>query len=239
MIIIFGLATLGVLQFPELFIDKKLEYKSFELYSKHPIELNSDLKNALDSVMANIKRSHFYQEDQTFELYFVKGTSYESIVKLFGVDHLASANYDKHLYFGDPDFVQSKIIKGSDRYGWANLVQLISHEAVHSQMYTDYAFLGFMKTPSWINEGYSEYISYYPLKNNPEYKLLDLYTLYKKSASPWIQTEYGSMTPKLYLRDRIVMEYLMDYKKLDILEIVENENLTPQAILEEMEIALI
>ena len=106
-------------------------------------------------------------------------------------------------------------------------------------MYTDYAFLGFMKTPSWINEGYSEYISYYPLKNNPEYKLLDLYTLYKKSASPWIQTEYGSMTPKLYLRDRIVMEYLMDYKKLDILEIVENENLTPQAILEEMEIALI
>ena len=237
-IFVIGLTLLGLLQFPELFLNKNLEYKSFELYSKNSIELNSELKSVLDSVIVNIKRSYFYQEDQIFELYFVKGTFYESIVKLFGVDHLASAQYDKHLYFGDPNFDQSKLIKGLDRYEWANLVQLISHEAVHSQMYTDYSVLGSMKTPSWINEGYCEYISYFPLKKNSEYKLLDLYTLYKKSDSSWIETEFGSMTPKLYLRDRIIMEYLIDYKNLHILEIIENETLNPEELLEEIEIEL-
>ncbi len=237
-ILIIGLTILGLLQFPQLFINKKLEYKSFKLYSKNSIELTNELKNVLDSVIVNIKRSSFYQEDQVFELYFVKGTFYESMVKLLGVDHLASAQYDKHLYFGDPDFYQSKLIKGIDKYEWANLVQLISHEAVHSQMYTDYSVLGFMKTPSWINEGYCEYISYFPLKKSPEYNLLDLYTLYKKSESTWIETEYGSMTPKYYLRDRIIMEYLIDYKELNILEIIENEALNPEKLLEEIEIEL-
>ena len=234
-IIIIGLTILGLLQFPHLFIKKQLEYKSFKLYSKNPIELNNELKSVFDSVIINLKRSSFYQEDQVFELYFVKGTTYESIVKSFGVEHLASAQYNKHLYFGDPDFSQSKIIKGLDKYQWANLVQLISHESVHSQMYTDYSVLGFMKTPSWINEGYCEHISYFPLKNNPEYNLLDLYNRYKNSEGNWIETEFGSMTPKLYLRDRIIMEYLIDYKKRTILEIIENETLYPDEILKEME----
>jgi len=204
--------VLGLLQFPEIFIDEQLRYKSFELYSKDSIISNSELENVLDSVMVNLKRSHFYQEDQIFELYFIKGTFYEKLVRLFGADNLASAQYDKHIYFGSPNFVQNKLIKGLDKHEWANLVQLISHESVHSQMYTDYSVLGFMKTASWINEGYCEYISYYPEKSKPACKLFDLYSIYKKSNSSWVETEFGSMTPRLYLRDRIIIEYLIDYK---------------------------
>ena len=96
-IIIIGLTILGLLQFPHLFIKKQLEYKSFKLYSKNPIELNNELKSVFDSVIINLKRSSFYQEDQVFELYFVKGTTYESIVKSFGVEHLASAQYNLSL----------------------------------------------------------------------------------------------------------------------------------------------
>lgn len=236
LIVLFFFCLLGVLQFPELFIDQQLKYKSFELYSDQPITSSNDLEKVLDSVIINLKRSHFYQEDQIFELYFIKGTKYEKLVRLFGADYLASSQYNKHLYFGDPDFTKNKLVKGGNKYEWANLVQLISHEAVHSQMYTDYSLLGFMKTNSWINEGYCEYISYYPLKNKSSYHLDKLYSIYLESNDNWVETEFGSMTPKTYLRDRIIMEYLIDQKNIGITDIIENDKLKPEEVLQEIDL---
>ena len=233
---LFIITILGLLQFPGLFLDKKIEYKSFELYSKDPINPSQELHNILDSVLINLKRSQFYQDDQIFELYFIGGSFYERLVKLFGANHLASAQYNKHLYFGKPNFKQGKLLKGLDKHEWANLVQLISHEAVHSQMYIDYSSFGIMKTPSWINEGYCEYISYFPKKKNAAYELFDLYSLYKESSNYWVQTEHGSMTPRIYLRDRIIMEYLIDYKQINILEVIASKNLNPENLLKEIDL---
>ena len=115
-----------------------------------------------------------------------------------------------------------------------NLIQIISHEGVHSQMYEGHSTLGFMQTPAWINEGYCEYISYAPERSKKEYSLSTLYDKFKVTDSFWIETEYGCMTPRVYLRDRIIMEYLLDYKQMRIMDIIGDEGLDPDNLLVEI-----
>ena len=111
-----------------------------------------------------------------------------------------------------------------------------NHSAVmwHLPYVYFHSTLGFMQTPSWINEGYCEYISYQYIRKNDHYDLSDLYLKYQNTKDSWVQTEYKSMTPKIYLRDRIIMEYLLDIKKRNILEIINDESLRPEDILAEI-----
>ncbi|MEL7124247.1 MAG: hypothetical protein AAFO07_32730 [Bacteroidota bacterium] len=188
----------------------------------------------MDKVELNLQLSQFHREDLKHELYFVKGTLYESLIRLFGVKNIASSKFNKHIYLGKPNFKENILRKSDHDYEWVNLVQIISHEGVHSQMYKDYSTLGFMKTPSWINEGYSEYISYLPIRKQPNYNLTEVFYRYEKASELWVKTEYQSMTPKQYLRDRILIEYLLDVKQMSILNIINDETLDPQELLEEI-----
>lgn len=42
------------------------------------------------------------------------------------------------------------------------------------------------------------------------------------------------MTPRQYVRDRLLIEYLIDVKGLEISEIISNENLTSTEVYEEI-----
>ena len=232
--IVLIILLLSVVQFPSLFVEKKFDYNQFALYSNDGLELTESVKNALDSVQSNLEQSKFHRENLKLDLYFVEGTLYEKLIGIFGMKNIASSKFNKHIYIGKPNFNGNILKKGKSEIEWLNLIQIISHEGVHSQMYRDYSNFGMMKTPSWINEGYSEYISYKPIRKNSNYLLSELLDKYKKTNEYWVKTEYGSMTPKLYLRDRIIMEYLIDIRKMDILSIIEDQTLKPEMILEEV-----
>ncbi len=223
-----------IVQFPKLFIGKKIEYDTFIIYSNEEIKFNEDVKNVLDAVQVNLKKSQFYQDELKLELFFVKGTLYEKLIGLFGMKNIASSKFNKHIYIGKPNFKENILKKDDSDLGWVNLVQIISHEGVHSQMYDDYSILGFMKTPNWVNEGYSEYVSYNPIRNDENYELSNLLQKYESTSDFWIETEFKSRTPRMYLRDRIIMEYLIDKKGLDILSIINDNTLEPDEILEEI-----
>lgn len=233
-IIVSIVLLIGAVQFPKLFIKKAFTYKAFTLYSNDQLDLNESVKNILDSVQSNLKHSEFHRENLKLELYFVQGSLYEKLIALFGMNNIASSKFNKHIYTGKPIFDQNVLKKGSNSIEWLNLIQIISHEGAHSQMYKDHSIVGFMKTPSWINEGYAEYISYKPIRENQNYFLSELFIKYESANDFWVKTEFGSMTPKLYLRDRILIEYLIDIRKMDILSIIEDQSLKPEMILEEM-----
>jgi hypothetical protein len=226
--------TIVIIQFPRLFIDRQFEYSLFKIHSNDRIELNEDVKNILDSVLINLTQSDFYNDKEIFELYFVKDTFYEKLISVFGMNNIASSKYNKHIYIGYPEFRKNTLTKEGNEYEWLNLVQVVTHEAVHSQMYTDYSKFGFMVTPSWINEGYAEYISYYKIREQHTYPLSKLFERYQKSNHNWVKTEFGSLTPKQYLRDRILIEYLIDEKTMSIDDIIKDEYLKPEEILEEI-----
>lgn len=233
-IIIIFLSLIAIIQFPKVFIGKKMEYDSFIIYSNDEMELNEDVKKILDSVQVNLKKSQFYQEELELELYFVKGTLYERLIGLFGIKNIASSKFNKHIYIGKPNFKENILNQGASDFEWLNLVQIISHEGVHSQMYKDHSILGFMKTPSWINEGYSEYVSYRPIRNDINYNLPKLLQKYDSTSDFWVETEFKAMTPRMYLRDRILIEYLIDEKGMDILSVINDDTLEPEKLLVEI-----
>ncbi|MEM1219222.1 MAG: hypothetical protein AAGH79_09930 [Bacteroidota bacterium] len=222
------LCLLLIVQFPQWFISEQSSYGPFKMYAGEPLSCDLPCQVVLDSAHLLLKQSAFYQADQVFELYFVQGTLYEKLISLFGTKNIASSKHNKHLYIGRPDFQNGILRQGDHPYQWLNLVQIISHEGVHSQMYTDYAkWWGSMQTPAWLNEGYCEYIAYQPFNQSPHYQLRATYDRYRSEAGEWVQTEHGAYTPKIYLRDRIVMEYLLLERGEEIHSIIGNPTYNP------------
>lgn len=228
------LGIIGLVQFPNLFINKELTYKSFEIYSNDNIELTVSVKAVLDSVLSNIEQSPFQKDEFIYELYFVGDSFYEKVIRLFGMKNMASSKYEKQIYSAKPNFEKGILKRNDNEYEKLNLVQIISHECIHSQMYEDYSWFGIMQTPSWINEGYCEYISYRPIRAKENYNLSDVFVKLESNHDNWIRTEYNTMTPRQYVRDRLLIEYLIDVKGLEISEIISNENLTSTEVYEEI-----
>jgi len=224
------------LQFPKLYIKKSFTYKSFEIYSNSKIENNVYVKNILDSVLLNLTKSEFYNPEQSFKLFFVKGTLYSKIISNLGMKNIASSKFDTHIYNANPDFKSGWLIKNKSEYEKLNLVQIISHECVHSQMYPDYSTLGIMKTPAWINEGYCEYISYSLKRKRDFLSLVDILNKLEASENHWLKTSYLNYSPRFYLKSRLIVEYLIEIKHMTILEIISNEDLDPDIIYEDIKL---
>ena len=233
-IVVLTVGLIGLAQYPHLLINKRFEYKSFVIYSNENIEPSESMKSVLDSVLNNINTSRFKKDDNRYELYFTDGSTYEKIIRLFGMKNIASSRFEKHIYNATPDFDQGILEKNNNEYERLKLVQIISHGWIHTQMYYDYSRLGIMQTPSWVNEGYCEYISYIPVRDREDYKLSNLVTNLENNHDAWLRTEHNTMTPRQYVKDRVIIEYLINVKGLDILEIISNEALDPNEIYAEI-----
>lgn len=226
--------VIGSLQFPELFIKKQCTYKSFEIYSNQEILLNEDVQNILDSSWSHLQKSAFYDKDQVLQLYFIRGSFYEKALRMFGRKNMAFSKFDKHIYSAHPLFKDGILKRNNNDYEWLNLVQIITHEGIHSQMYPDYSTLGFMNTPAWINEGYCEYISFIPIRVKQDYQLAKLALQLETNKDIWVKTPYGSMTPRFYAHSRLLIEYLIDIKGMTIKEIIQDESLNPETLYKEI-----
>ncbi len=232
---ILAIATLVILvQFPGLFIEKQHSYKVFEIFSNSKIELDRSAKNVLDAALANLEKSDFSEKSDTYKLYFIRGTVYEKLLRLLGRKSIAFSKFEKHIYSATPNFRDGKLVRNKNNYEWLNLVQIISHEGVHTQMYKEYYGWLKMKTPFWINEGYAEYISYRPIREKRNYAIGSLLTNLENSEADWLKTEYNSMTPREYVRSRLLVEYLIDVKKMKIKDIIDSKELDPKEIFEEI-----
>lgn len=237
-LLLFVLMTFVILvisvQYPSLFIDKDFTYKSFEIYSNTEIELDESVKNILDSVIINLDKSEFSDESDEYKLYFIRGTLYEKLLRILGRKNMAFSKFEKHIYSANPNFKQGKLVRNNNKHEWLNLIQIISHEAVHSQMYKNYYRWFKMKTPFWINEGYAEYISYKTVRELDSYEFVSLLSKLENSKDAWLKTEYNTMTPREYVKSRLLIEYLVDVKKMKIKEIIENKQLNSNKIYEEI-----
>jgi len=201
---------IALVQYPSLFIRLTGEYKSFKIYSNQSIEIDQSVKTVLDSVILNLNESQFKDDSSILELYFVRGTLYEKLIRLTGMKNMAFSKFEKHIYSAHPKFIKGRLERNSNAYEWLNLVQIISHEGVHSQMYKDYYKYLKMTTPGWINEGYAEYISYRPIRERQNYELSDLLYKLESSSNEWLDTEYHSKTPRDYVQSRLLVEYLIE-----------------------------
>jgi len=216
-------------QFPHLYFEKQFSYQNFVIYSND--ELNKEeVLPILNIVHANIVNSAFYQEEQKFKLIFVGGSSYQKILHWLGVKNMAFSKYNTHIYNGYPNFKSNVLVAGTDPLEVLNLEQLIAHECVHSQMYKEHSLLGFMQTPHWVNEGYCEYISYTKPRKSKAYSLTELWTTLQINENQWLKTSYGHYSPREYVEALMMVEYLIEIKKMTIQEIIANDTINPYLI---------
>ncbi len=173
-LVVLVLLLIGLAQFPHWFIKQQFNYRGFVVYSNAEIQPDEPVQAVFDAVQANLEESVFASSEDQFHLFFIRGTMYEKLIRAFGRRNMAFAKGNRQVYSAWPDFAAGTLHRNNNAIERMHLVQVITHESVHSQMYRDYARFGFLKTPGWINEGYAEYISYGPVRKQGDYRTEDL-----------------------------------------------------------------
>ncbi|MFK7808530.1 MAG: hypothetical protein AB8F74_12065 [Saprospiraceae bacterium] len=211
-----------LLHLPQVFISKQFEYKSLHIHSNQSLKLDDESKAVLDLVLENIGSSAYYKMGQEHHLFFVHGTLYEKMVRSIGYKNMAFAFMDKSIYCAKPDFLTRYLRRNKNEYEVMHLVQVISHELVHNQMYDILGFNAIRKLKPWVREGYPEYIAYGQIQDSEDYQLADLSKRIASRKDPlWVTNEYDCLTSYTYAMDRLRMEFALDIQQSDIQNIME------------------
>ncbi len=233
LIVIILLSLFALLQFPQLTLRKRIIYNKFEIYAQQNLKVNTDILNALDSVQLILDKSELQVEGLKHRLFLAHGSLYEKLIQLSGQKAFAFSFQDKQIYLAKANFKKDLFSRNDNEYEIRQLVQLIAHESIHNQQYYSYQQ---RSKPSWINEGYAEYITYLPLIHNGDYQLKDAVNLVSENkGQKWLKSEYGYWDIWEYKYSRVLIEYLIDVKGMTIQEIIADDSLDDILIFEEMQ----
>lgn len=234
LLIVLSLLQLYLVLHPEHFFEHTLHHGQFEVYADQPI--NENIKSLLDEALERAKASEVYDANVTHKLVFAGDGLY---AKLLGRDELVHAIGNCIISFGRLDVSRNRLVLP---HAEMNFVYLLAHEAVHVSQHQHHGLfmntpLDFGRHPGWKTEGYAEWLSQLPrLNQNPEslskaVALLDA----NKDKQPffWIDLGGGYAMPILYLRYRVLFEYLIGVRGMTYLEIIE-QDLEPETIMQEV-----
>lgn len=227
-------AVISLLLNPQMLFAQKAVYRDFTIYSNNKIPDNYE--TAIDYAIEVIKTSEIYEEDQQLNIFLCDGTLYNDIdTKLFG-PAMARCLDDNILLKVQADFTKNVLIGSNSK---RNLKKTIAHEAMHFYQMKKYGTMKFNPLnhpPTWKLDGYPEYIanqkdlksSDYDLKNSIK-KLIE----FEKTGEYWIEIEPGQLDPLVYYKGRVMIEYLIDVKRLTYSEIL-NKDVTEDKVINEM-----
>lgn len=116
------------------------------------------------------------------------------------------------------------------------LVELFAHEFIHNYQYNTYGFSS-LNFPFWKLEGYCEYVM---TRRNPDINLAeDIQVLLEAESKKmedwdWIQYGEGFGTTPIYLRSRLMIQYLIEVKGKTYDQIVNDDSINEKELKEEM-----
>lgn len=242
--VLFGLVTMSglvsIILCPSPLFANKLVHGQFDVYSSG--EVDAGIREILDRAEGLIKHSELYDPEDRFDVYLSYNTWFNAIddaVMGHGPSARATNNYvtfkvavdiNRDLFF--PTFYQK--CEG-------NLTYLLAHELIHvlqESRYGKLMFNPFSHPEHWKLEGYPEYIARRPARLEDDYSLareIDRYLeLESKSDDMWLPVEEGKcMAPSYYYKGRLMIEYLMDIKKMSYDQILSDVT-SEQTIFNEM-----
>ncbi len=216
--------------FPRLLVPKQFSYSQFHVYSPKKIILDEEVIFVLDSVQAILEQSDFYAKEQEHHLYFVHQSNYESIIRLIGRKNMAfSMHGNMQIYSAIPDFKKRIIHRNDNDIEKMAMLQVFPHEAVHNQMRIPHSNFSIPTTPYWLNEGYCEFVSYAPIRSDENYSFPDLWKALQENDDYWVMNSFAYYSPRDYIEYRLIMEYLILEKGMDIEQIIQ-EDIQPDVI---------
>ena len=227
-------AVISLILNPQILFAQKAVYHDFAIYSND--KMPDNYKPTIDYAIELIKTSEIYEPHQQLKIFLCEGTMYNAIdTKLFG-PAMARCVDDNILLKVRADFTKNILVGTNNK---RNLKKTIAHEAMHFYQMKKYGAMKFNPLnhpPMWKLEGYPEYIanqkelksSDYDLKNSIK-KLIE----FERTGEYLIETEPGQFDPLVYYKGRVMIEYLIDIRRLTYSEIL-NKEFTEEKVINEM-----
>ncbi len=214
----FLVAVIGIISLilaPQALFAYDWEYKKFHLYTNYPIP--TELSPALDQALSLVAQSELYDPQYRYEVFFVHQTFYNQIDNLVFDPYAAARPTDNNIFVKAPvDLSQQVALTDRSRIP---IDYLLAHEMIHCLQENHYGklrFNPFSHPPMWKLEGYPEYIARQPLRYAPDYDLrneIKRYLEVKASTNDyWLPATPQHMVPEVYLKGRLLTEYLIDVK---------------------------
>lgn len=228
-----------IILFPEPLFANKLKYKEFTVCSNSTIDKN--IIQVLDQAKALVQQSELYDSTYHYNIILAHRTFYNKIDdKIIGYGPAARARLNNVIIKIRIDPTNNVAFPTFPKACETNLTELIAHEMLHclqANKYGVWKFNPYKHPPFWKLEGYPEYISKQAKLSGKEYNLaneIDRYMALKsKITGIWIADEGGCEAPDFYFKGRLMMEYLMDIKKMSYDQVLA-DTVSENTVYEEM-----
>jgi len=233
-VVIAILVVLALLHFPQVMIAKALDHGPFTVYSPTPLEAPDQWRETLDSALVLLSKSELYDSSQEYQLYMASGTAYERLLSWVGWDKpFAFAFLNRQIYLASPQIKEGIFTRNDNEYERRSMIQLIVHESVHCQQEDKGVKRGI---PPWINEGYAEYVSHWPIRERPGYYFSEVVREVEENRGEfWLKSDYGYWDIWEYKYYRSLVEYLIHVKGLSIEDIItRKDELIPEVLFQEI-----
>jgi hypothetical protein len=227
-----------ILFFPEPLFANALVHGPFRVYSNEAVDHN--IHDVLDHALALVKRSELYDPEYTYDIFLSYNTMFNAIdSKVLGHGPSARAMDNNIIVKVAVDFKRNVALPTFYEPCEANLTRLLTHEMIHCLQDGKYGKLMFnpFNHPEFLKlEGYPEYISRWPQRSEKSYSLVKDIERYleAQSGDGWIAIEEGGCkAPGYYYKSKLMMEYLMDVRRMTYDEVLR-DTVSAEGIYKEM-----
>ena len=209
-IVIFYLA---ILINPSFLFANNYQYKNFQVYSDQTISENID--NVIDDAIKRLQQTELFDQTDKLQVYICNDHwRFKFFTRNGNAGGVVNFLFSPNIFIRESNIDKNEIVPPG---GWMYtpkerpLSYFIAHEAVHSLQRKYNPFLQ-LTTPSYILEGYADYIA-----KKPDFN----YDAYKKM---YLENDFV-MNPKngQYHKYHFYISYLIDKKGYDFERIVEEE----------------
>ncbi len=195
----------------------------------HQQSFNPQLKNLVLESYENIQEAEIFDPNFTINICLNDGSAYPGFIKKIMGEAFA------HGFAHNTVIVSEINIK--DNYAIWNdrklkLTEVFAHEFIHNYQYNTYGFAT-LDFPFWKLEGICEYEK---TRSKEEVDLKKGIELFLKAEGDglqdwdWIEYENGFGSTPIYLKSRMLVQYLMEVKQITYDEIVHDETLEESAV---------
>lgn len=238
-VMISGVVTL--ILFPQSLFSNSFEYKNFEVYSNYDVNQEA-FKPSIEAANAIIMTSELFDANYQYDIFLAHNTVYNQIDDLiFGSWSIARA-VDNNVIIKNPiNEVEGIVNNGQNEF---DLIYVLAHEMIHCLQENKYGkskFNPMNHPPIWKLEGYPEYIARNKTLKSENYHLKKGIEEFLKRTSNGnenlqiIQISENESTPYMYYKGRLMIEYLMDIKKMNYDEILRDTSREEVVYLEMMD----
>ncbi len=244
-----------LLVYPGVLFGEKIAYKNFVVHSGEVLD-ERFVRSVLDEVDAGLRTSEINDPALTHQIllgydhtafrglqdaaWWIRSGN-RSLSRALTFNRALPPYTSQVITFRIPDFENARLLHPETMQA-ASMVQLFTHEAVHSLIAARVGAQNVPSIPAWKIEGYAEYVAASPrIRSRPDYSLEESVRRILSQGISWMldangnlapirygcvgrstmSNETGNAGPTCYYLSRILVEFQLDIRGLTFDELMD------------------